>query len=44
MCYETLKSFIKTKFNKDPSTLQLLVSGGLAGAVAQTSNSYFYSL
>lgn len=36
MCYETLKSFVKTNFRPDPTTMQLLTCGGIAGAVAQT--------
>jgi len=36
MCYETLKSFVKKNLQPDPSTVQLLTCGGIAGAVAQT--------
>jgi len=36
MCYETLKSFTKTHIQPNPSTIQLLTWGGVAGAVAQT--------
>lgn len=36
MCYETIKATIRAR--GEPSTVQLLAAGGLAGAVAQTGN------
>lgn len=42
MCYETLKSFVKTNIRPDPTTMQLLTCGGIAGAVAQTG--FFFIL
>jgi len=36
MTYETLKAFVKTNIQPEPSTTQLLTCGGAAGAFAQT--------
>jgi len=36
MCYETMKSFIRKNVNPNPSTVQLLTCGGIAGVLAQT--------
>jgi len=36
MCYETLKSLVKVHLNPNPTTMQLLFCGGVAGTVAQT--------
>jgi len=36
MAYETLKLFIKRRVNPEPTTVQLLMCGGLAGAIGQT--------
>ncbi|PRP81223.1 hypothetical protein PROFUN_02057 [Planoprotostelium fungivorum] len=36
MTYETLKAFVKTNMNPEPTTTQLLTCGGMAGAIAQT--------
>jgi len=36
MCYETMKSFVRKNINPNPTTIQLLTCGGIAGAVAQT--------
>jgi solute carrier family 25 phosphate transporter 23/24/25/41 len=37
MTYETLKAFVKTNIQPEPTTIQLLACGGIAGTVAQTS-------
>jgi len=36
MVYETLKAFLKTNVQSDPSTIQLLSCGGISGAMSQT--------
>jgi len=36
LVYESLKKYLKEKFNKNPTTWQLLISGALAGTIAQT--------
>jgi len=36
MTYETLKAFVKSNIQPDPTTTQLLTCGGIAGALAQT--------
>jgi solute carrier family 25 phosphate transporter 23/24/25/41 len=36
MIYETLKSLLKKYVNPEPTTPQLLASGGIAGTLAQT--------
>jgi hypothetical protein len=37
MTYEGMKSLVKKKIRPDPMTIELLICGGLAGTVAQTS-------